>query len=231
MAGISQAYVVALERPVVNEATIGPTPTVDVVARIAFALGLDPVELLRSSLRSVGRHVLLVVDNESESPVSILRRVSGNGVQSWIMASPIAQSDPTVGSIRLRTRAAKSYRPESIAVSLRRELKRCAPAISGKRIGLVFNEMSEAIATVTNPMSIIEYEQSWPEVVNDAALSVHSTVEWNVCVYSFEAIRSLPDPQAATESLMNHHDTVLTAADDRLVSGLAARRAILNHIA
>ena len=57
-AGISQPYVVALERARAGEARRGPTPTVDVVAALAHALDKNILDIFVYSLRPVGRHVL-----------------------------------------------------------------------------------------------------------------------------------------------------------------------------
>ena len=72
LAAISQSYVVALERSRLRGD--GPTPTIDVVARLASALGLSPTDLFHGGLRRTSTHVLLVVDDLRRATMpSVLR--------------------------------------------------------------------------------------------------------------------------------------------------------------
>jgi transcriptional regulator with XRE-family HTH domain len=233
IAGISQAYVVALERPRTSHDAPGPTPTLDVAARLAYALDLDPIRLIADGLRAASRHALLVVDDARRPVVDAMRKLAGPAVDAWIAARPTsAPRLPSDGShtVQLRTNLKRPYQPTSIAASLNRELKRLAPVIDGATVGLVFAEMSEVMATLKDPSSVIAFEDSWARVVANAAARVGARAEWNVCVYEIAALRALPDPVGAAVSLMRTHDTVLAIHNDRMVSGHSGVRRIVSEL-
>lgn len=227
-AGISQAYVVALERARNSGGQHGPTPTVDVVAALAHALGLDPVKLFTSGLRSAGRHALVVVDDARLPIIGRLREVSGTAVDMWVAArSPNAFPDADAShAIQLRTRTNRRYEPTKVAASLDRELRRLAPAIEGANVGFVFGEMSDVMTKLDDPSSVIAFEDTWATVTTNAAAHVGARAQWNVCVYEIAAIQALADPVAASLSLMRTHDIVLASRNDHLISGLAGVRQI-----
>jgi Helix-turn-helix domain len=230
LAGISQAYVVALERArsAVGEPT--PTPTVDVVARLAHALGLDPLALFAVSLRSAGRHALLVVDDASQPVINRMRHVAGPAVDTWVTARSAKALDDGGHALQLRSRANKTYETEAIAATLGRELTRLAPVIEGANVGFVFAEMSEAMATLDDPSSVIAFEASWATVVASSAAKVGAHAEWNVCVYEISAIQALPDPVAAAVMLIRTHDTVLAVQRDDVISGQRGMRQIVAQL-
>jgi hypothetical protein len=223
---------VALERARNSANEPGPTPTVDVVAALAHALGLDPVRLFTSSLRSAGRHVLVVVDDARLPILDRMRAIAGPTVDRWVTARSANAAPDAIGghAMQLRSRANRTYETTTIAMSLRRELKRLAPVIEGANVGFVFAEMSDVMARLDDPSSVIAFEDSWGTVVTDAAAKVGAHAEWNVCLYEISAIQALPDPVAAAISLIRTHDTVLADRHDHLVSGLAAVRYIAERL-
>jgi transcriptional regulator with XRE-family HTH domain len=231
-AGISQAYVVALERARAAGGEPSPTPTVDVVARLAFALGLDPLVLVASGLRSAGRHVLCVVEDARLPIVNRLRDLAGRSVDTWVAARPAGGSVVADGShpLRLRRGVSSAYEPTAIAASLGRELKRLAPVIDGANIGCVFAEMSEVMTTLEDARSVIAFEDSWDAVVANAAAKFGAHAEWNVCVYEISALRALPDPVGSVTSLVRTHDTVLAFGQDRVATGSRSVRHIVAQL-
>jgi transcriptional regulator with XRE-family HTH domain len=226
LAGVSQAYVVALEQQRHTVGTAirkGPTPTVDVVAGLAFALGLEPAELLAQSLRRVGRHVLLLVDTLDTSAVRHLRDAAGAEVERWVVAgAQLASVEQT--RISLRRTHAPRYDPARISRSLDRELLRIAPFVSERSLGFVFAEMADAMTKLDDPSDVIAFESSWGSVVSSAVRKAGANAAWNVCVYPIETIRSLPDPRRAAVSLAQSHDMVLLVENNRLLSGAACTR-------
>ena len=128
IAGISQPYVVALERARNSGLRQGPTPTVEVVARLAHALGCEPATLFAAALRQVGRHVLLVVDDAERSPLEYARQATRPGPDTWVLAglSPAIRGAAGAGhrSIALHRDSRREYEPANIASSLRDELQR-----------------------------------------------------------------------------------------------------------
>jgi hypothetical protein len=205
---------------------------VDVVARLAHAFGLDPVVLFASCLRSAGRHALLVVDDVHQPIIDQMRNVAGPTVDAWVAARSANARAVADGShaLQLRNRANKTYETTAIAASLDRELTRLAPVIEGANVGFVFAEMSEAMATLDDPSSVIAFEDSWAAVVANAAAKVGAHAEWNVCAYEISAIQALPDPIGAAVALMRTHDTVLATRQGHMVDGHRGVRHIVAQL-
>mgnify|MGYP003859377585 CR=1 FL=1 len=124
-AGISQPYVVALERARAGEARRGPTPTVDVVAALAHALDKNILDIFVYSLRPVGRHVLLVTQGKATPPMDVLRAESGETVDNWVYP------------ISVHREKSATYDQKKISKQLNNEITNMKDAIGGKNIGLV----------------------------------------------------------------------------------------------
>jgi transcriptional regulator with XRE-family HTH domain len=237
-AGISQAYVVRLERAGRPGAHQRPTPTVDVLARLAQALRLTPADLLQRVLRYTGRHVLLVTEDRRRSPLDHARARVGGSVDSWLSATSQPTPLPTTHrtgpngqrSINLRRGAPQAYDPQEIAGSLADELRVLADDLHGREIGLVFPEVSRVMQTLAEPRRVIDFEHRWADVVSSAASSVGAHAAWNVCVYEIGALRSLPDPVEAALDLMRSHDTIWSARGHDVAAGPTAAGRILRHL-
>lgn len=227
-AGISQPYVVALERAAAHPARPGRTPTVDVVARLAHALGIDAAELFSQSMRDVGRHTLLVTDDAPASAVQVARRRVGRGLDAWVVARTGGADDDTL-SIDLR-RGADRYRPAAITAALATELRRLAPAVAGRHIGLVFAETSAVMSNLDDPATIFDFEHRWGEVVGTAASAVGAHPAYNVCVYESGALAHLASPIDAVVDLLRSHDEVWSVRHGRLVTGADAARQVLGRL-
>jgi transcriptional regulator with XRE-family HTH domain len=225
---ISQPYVVALEQAAAHPARPGRTPTVDVVARLAHALGLDATELFAQSMRGVGRHTLLVTDDGQASAVQLARRRVGRGLDAWVVARTSDTDDDTL-SIDLR-RGAGRYRPAAITAALGTELRRLAPAVEGRHIGMVFAETSAVMSNLDDPGTIFDFEHRWGEVVGAAATTVGAHAAYNVCVYEFDALAALAHPVDAVTDLLHSHDEVWSARHGRLVTGATAARQVLGRL-
>lgn len=227
-AAISQPYVVALERAATHPAQPGPTPTVDVVGRLAHALGLDATALFALSMRRVGRHALLVTDDGQASAAQVARRRVGRGLDTWVVARTGGADDDTL-SIDLRRGTAR-YRPAAITAALGTELRRLAPAVEGRHIGLVFAETSAVMSNLDDPTTIVEFEHRWGHVVGAAAASVGAHAAYNVCVYESAALAALDHPVEAVTDLLRSHDEVWSARQGRLVTGADAARRVLGRL-
>jgi transcriptional regulator with XRE-family HTH domain len=221
-ANISQAYVVALERARVPGNEPGPTPTVDVIARLAGALGMVPRRLFETTLRPVARHVLFVVDRPKggafqsviDSVIDSVIELTGASVDTWLTTFE-TQSRPT-HSIRLHSKLKRSYNPTQIEGTLRAEMKRLSTVVEGQRIGVVFDEMSTVMGALADPHRVIEEESRWADQVSRAVNSVGAHALWNVCVYEFAALQALRDPVSAAFELATSHDMVWDLHDGRL---------------
>jgi hypothetical protein len=162
-----------------------------------------------------------VVGDARQPVIEQMRGAAGPAVDAWIAARSVegrVVADES-HALQLRSRAYKTYETTAIAASLGRELQRLAPVIEGANVGFVFAEMSEAMATLDDPSSVIAFEDSWATVVADAAAKVGAHAEWNVCVYEISAIQALPDPVGAAVALMRTHDTVLATRDGQMFGG------------
>lgn len=233
-AGISQAYVVALERSRNHNRLGGPNPTVDVIARLAHALQIDPMSLFAVAVRHAGRHVLLVVDDDRRSPLAHAQDAASSAVQTWVLASSSPANDnPRADahrSISLRRRTNQAYDTSMVDSSLESELRRLGPAIQGQQLGLVFAETSDIMLSLDDPRTILSFEHRWADVVRRAATKAGATAAFNVCVYERAALTALGDSVDATLDLMRSHDTVWLARRDRVIEGKPAARQILERL-
>jgi transcriptional regulator with XRE-family HTH domain len=224
LAGISQAYVVALERALRPHAGNSPTPTVEVVARLAWALGCEPTALFSASLRYPARHVLHIIEVPiKRSALDHAREAATTPVDMW------------VDSIRLHRERYDAYHPERVVAALHRELHSLsetqAGGFTGQRLGLVFDEMSEVMGTVSDPDAVIAFEANWAQTVEAAAGMIGARVAWNVCVYELAALQGLSNPAEAAKSLLDRHDTVWFSHARGRATGEAAACRLLRMVA
>ena len=227
-ARVSQPYVVALERG----SERGPTPTVEVLARLANALRLDPKLLLERSLRQARRHVLLVLDNPAHPPLEIVRRASGEPDLSWIWAAT-STAGRRGGSgaatfIDLRRDEAELYLPDRIEQALADELRAVRSELPDGEIGIVFAETSRALASIDEPSTLLEFECRWDDAVAKALRQVGQRARWNVCVYEVADLRRLDDPVGTVVELCHSHHELWYAHRGNLESGLAGATTALH---
>ncbi len=232
--GLSQPYIVALERARSAERAPGPTPTVDVVVRLASALGLDAVALFTAGLRPVGRHVFMVVDESSPATILHAQRASNSTTTTWISVGSPIESTPRqatdLHAIQLRRTIDGHYHPQTVAESLTAELHALRHAIGGAEIGLVFADTSKVMTSLDDPDTITRFEHRWATVVDQAAAAAEAHAAWNVCVYEIDALRSLSDPVAATLDLMRSHDATWSARRSRVTTGVEASTTVLERL-
>lgn len=232
-AGVSQSYIVSLERAraAATRRAAPPTPTVEVVTRLATALGIDPGELFAASIRRCGRHVLLVVDDGDRSAldraVAATRHLDhAHPVDEWVWAGSAVDGDVGVQHrhrrIDLRrsgARGAQHYDPNAIRRSLRDELRSLGDDMQGAALGLVFAETSDVLAALARPEVLLDFEQQWSDTVTAAADRVGAHAVVNVCVYDPAVLATLPAPVEAALSLLRSHDETWAAWGDELVTG------------
>jgi transcriptional regulator with XRE-family HTH domain len=227
-AGVSQAYVVALER---NSVDIPPpTPTVEVLVRLAAAMDRDPLDLFAACLRVRSRHVVLVTDVVTDETLAQAVGASGADECAWVWASSGA-SVPTAARHRidLRRTAGTSYRPARIRQALQRELEHLGD-LRDEELGFVFAETSAVMDSLDDPSVLLEFEQHWGQVVDDAAQRVGADAAWNVCVYELDRVRHLPDPVKAVVDLIRCHDDIWSGDGASVLVGGAATREVLRSL-
>lgn len=233
-AGVSQAYVVALEKARDGTRSTSPTPTLDVVCSLAYALGRDPLELTESIVRPAPRHTLLVLDDDPErTGLDALEysRLAATPVDHWVwVASDLGNAprrDRTASRIDIRRRHRDEFRPHRIYSAIPGELAAIAPAIRNRTIGIVFAESAHVITLAKEARLVLEVEHQWGRVVRDAAKAVNTRVGWNICVYESSILRTLPNTLASVCDLIASHDTVWSGHGGRVTTGAAAKRRIL----
>jgi transcriptional regulator with XRE-family HTH domain len=215
--GVSQAYVVALERAgTANPATgPSPTPTVDVLTKLAFALGIPAALLFRKSTRLKHQHVLLIADEPNAGSMAAIIQAADPGVPTWLTTSANQSYEGDNGPLPIRLHAPSNrqnrrYHYDSVRVerNLQDEMRRHGALLAGAEVGLVFDEMSTVMAALDDPNVVLNAEHRWAEKVNAAASGVGAHAVWNICVYHVDALRSLPNPIEATNGLIESHDQV-----------------------
>ncbi|MFM9171365.1 MAG: helix-turn-helix domain-containing protein [Acidimicrobiaceae bacterium] len=204
-AKISQPYVVALERArnTKSKTKKTPTPTVDVIAQLAFALDIDANTLFARAMKIASRHVLLVVDETAPTPSKIVQQSSINQPQNWLCA---AKS----GDISLRRKKSRQYKPADITQALNTELQNLRSKIANQTLGLIFSETSEAMTEFDNPQAVLNFEHKWADVVDEAASSVGAQSAFNICVYKISDLKTLTNPTKAFDELLQIHDEIWT---------------------
>lgn len=211
-ANISQPYVVALERARNTESKVRktPTPTVDVIAQLAYALNIDSNTLFAQAMKITSRHVLLVVDETAPTPLKIVQQSSIEQPQTWLCA---AKS----GDISLRRKKSRQYKPADISQALNTELQNLRGKIANQTLGLIFSETSEAMTEFDNPQAVLKFEHKWADVVDKAATSVGAQSAFNICVYKIADLKTLANPTKAFNELVDVHDEFWTYTNSMLV--------------
>lgn len=245
-ANISQPYVVALERsrngvdPKRNSA-ISPSPTVDMIARLATALRMSANELFSQAVRPAGKHVLLFMEDDIMTSLERARTASTKSAtltdrtpQEWLCAGGSTDHDIHKGdnclSINLHRDNNNAYKPKAITASLSNELSKHRANISGSDIGIVFDETSSLMYHVNNPMSIVEFEHDWKQVVTDATQAAGAFAAWNICVYRIDNLLSLHNPAEVAQDLLRSHDNVWSARNKSITTGDTAAKRLLTLV-
>lgn len=249
-ANISQPYVVALERSRngvnTNRASaMSPSPTVDMIARLATALRMSANELFSQAVRPAGKHVLLFMEDDMVTSLERARTASRSNAtssatltertpQEWLCAGGPTDHDTLKShnclSINLHRDINNAYKPKAITASLSNELSRHQANISGSDIGIVFDETSSLMNHVNNPMSIVEFEHDWKQVVTDATQAVGAFAAWNICVYRIDNLLSLHNPAEVAQDLLRSHDNVWSARNKQITTGNTAAKRLLTLV-
>ena len=245
-ANISQPYVVALERSrhgvdAKKNGNISPSPTVDMIARLAKALQMNAQDLFSLAIRPAGKHILLLMEDNAMTSLERARNASKRSAsnktenpQEWLCAGGQAdrtnRKDQDYLSISLHRDINNAYKPKAIATSLGKELSRHQAKISGSDIGIVFDETSLLMNHVNNPMSIVEFEHDWSRVVTDASQSVGAFAALNICVYRIDNLLELHNPAEVAQDLLRSHDNVWSARSKSVITGAVAAKRLLSLV-
>lgn len=245
-ANISQPYVVALERSrngidAKTASAMSPSPTVDMITRLATALQMSAHELFLQAVRPAGKHILLLMEDDMMTSLDRARLATKKGAiatdktpQEWLCAGGPTDRGTHEGqdciSINLHRDINNAYKPKAIATSLSNELSKYHANVSGCEIGIIFDETSSLMNHVNNPMSIIEFEHDWKQVVTDATQTVGAHAAWNICVYRIDNLLSLHNPAEVAQDLLCSHDNVWSARNKFVTTGNTAAKRLLTLV-
>lgn len=236
-AHISQPYVVALERAKTTGTPGGPSPTVDMLARLATALQMNASDLFRYSIKPAGKHILLLIEDLDRTSLQRVRQAvastqaSMTSPDSWLIAnSSASQRSNDSLSIRLHRDTKHAYKPKAISNSLNFELKRHKQSVAGKQVGLIFDEISSLLSSVSNPLSIVAFEHDWADVVTSATDAVGAFASHNVCVYNIHNLLDLEDPTKVALELLRTHTDVWSARKKTISQGPTAAMRLLSLV-
>lgn len=205
-ARVSQAYVVAVEGSRSSRDPYGPCPTVDVVTRLATALGTNPADLLASAWRSTGPHVLVVIEHDVDSPFDVLSAAT-DAVDLWVSAGH-RRAAPGSLHVSLHDDEPTAYGRDTVEKALATGLAALTPAVDGQRLGLIFSESDSILLDATD--TVLELEHGWCELTDRQVRAAGAQTAWNLCLYDLDVLRRMVDPVSTSQSLIASHDTVWT---------------------
>lgn len=226
-AGVSQAYVVALEGSKSSRDSSGPCPTVEVLVSIAAALRLHPSELLHSSLRRSGPHVLLVVEGSDAYKLeAAISQVEDVGM--WITAGEQTAFAGRWPHIDLHSTDKPGYALDTITAALRRGLSGLSSQATDRRVGLVFSESDSVLLGSTD--EVLAAEHRWKTMVSRSVWAVDAEPTATVCVYELDVVRRMQDPLAASLDLIRSHDSVWALDGERTSRGRRGAMRLLQGV-
>lgn len=225
-AGISQAYLVALEGSTSSRGPAGPCPTVQVLVALASALRLDAATLMTSSLRQVGRHVMHVVDDETRAFEHA--RADGGDVDVWISAG--LWQDPTSDTphIAMHPDGDTSYDASGIEATLRAGLQRFGDVLRERRVGLVFSDLEENLIKQCGPLRAVE--RDWQRLVSAAAWSTGARSATSICLYQKGALQRVDAAVDTAIDLITTHETLRVTHEGQTSTGRRACAELLDSL-
>ena len=211
------------------------------ITRLATALRMSANDLFLQAVRPAGKHVLLFMEDDMVTSLERARAASLKSAeatdktpQEWLCAGGSTDHVTHKGhnclSINLHRDINNAYKPKAITASLSNELSRHQANISGSDIGIVFDETSSLMNHVNNPMSIVEFEHDWKQVVTDATQAIGAFAAWNICVYRIDNLLSLHNPAEVAQDLLRSHDNVWSARNKSITTGNTAAKRLLTLV-
>lgn len=245
-AGVSPAYLTAIEHGR-NPATGRPAvPSIAVLAGLAAGLEVELASLL-DSLRLTGAsgagHVLLYGLDEHACPLEASERLFGAAVDHWLCIADPRRDEPRLPGGRATVRrwqiGAFPYDgprlvPDRLVAALEDEVEALARAHAGRRVGLLIADCSAVMRGMQNAAAEVELEARWDSEVHRIWTEhLHAPPAVDVCAYRHSDIEALGfsiDQLATALELVRHHDLVILLDDDGTTTGPAAIRRILERV-
>lgn len=204
-AGISQAYVVALEGSTSSRGPAGPCPSVQVLAGIASALRLDPAELMVRALRQAGRHVLHVFDDDDADVFGIARDLVGD-VDVWISAGYREDPGASTPHIAMHPIGDVSWEPGGIEATIQAGLEELAVVLRDQRVGIVFSDLDSTLVQGREQLLSIEWD--WQRIISSAAWAAGALSVTSVCLYEMDVLQRMDSAVDTALELVANHDVL-----------------------
>jgi transcriptional regulator with XRE-family HTH domain len=239
--GISQSYLVSLERGRNPSTGRPPVPSPPILAALARVYDVELATLLDASglARAKSGHVLLYQTGPGHrSPLEAARCLFAGRVDAWIeFVDPRRADDPAPppADVVVRERRlldSTSWETTRVLEGLADVLREASRSNGHRRLGVIFGGSSACLRTVENPPALLESEATWEhEVAASFQAVLGSEPVANVCVYREADIEELAprlDPLGAVLQLVRGHPNVAVEdATGALTTGPAAIEAIL----
>jgi transcriptional regulator with XRE-family HTH domain len=245
-AGISAAYVTSIELGVNPTTGRPPVPSIQVVRRLATALGIDVPRLLDES--DPGRdapddHVLLYcLEQPPFGMLEAIERTFGSGVDHWLyVADP---REPEVDGLDGRATVvrwelgafpyATSYLdPDAVLTALDGAVCSLSTPQPGYRVGLATADSSAVMRWVQNATAEVTLERTWHTHVHDSWMRhLGTSVAIDVCVYQHEDKQALGltiDQLGTALALIRAHHRVFVLDHRGTIDGPLAIRRMLER--
>ena len=245
-AGISPAYVTAIETA--NNPSTGRAPAArrSVVSRLADALDLDLGTLIRASGSESdqrrGAHVLVyVLDSPPAGLLQAIDELLGGGDHWPHLADPRGGGEDAPARATTRRFALGTYpyattqlAPADLVSALDREVATLAPSHHGRAVGLLISDCSAVMRDLRNPASEVELESEWHHHVHRIwASRLTSAPAVDVCAYLHADVAALGltiDQLATALELISRHDHVIVLDGTEITRGAPAIRRILDRV-
>jgi transcriptional regulator with XRE-family HTH domain len=241
-AGISPAYVTAIETA--NNPTTGKAPRLSlaIVQRLAEALELDVGALIdrASPAADHGTHVLVyVLSAPTGGILAPLVAQYAAAVDHWVhIVDPRAPDDQpaeNVSPIRFALGAdpyaTATFDADALMAALDREIAVLAPILTGRRVGLLISDCSAVMRYLRDASAPVANEASWHDDVAALFLArLGGGPAVDACAYLHDDVAALGltiDQLQTAVDLISRHDRVLALDGDVTVSGAPAIRRIL----
>lgn len=251
IAGVSPAYVNALELGRRSTAGRPSSPSVRVIAGLATALQLAPAALLRElgapRAASHGEHVLLYCLGPQSMPsLELVEQLYGDQVDRWLY---IADPRDTVSASRADERRARvchwplgafpypdrTLVAENIVEALAEEVASMDPARGSERFGVAIADCSAVMRWAQNAEAEVELEGSWDAHVERIWTErFGSPPAVNICAYwhdDLDTVGHAIDQVGTALSLIRTHDAIVVIDEQGAgTTGSPAIRRMLEQV-
>jgi len=246
-AGVSAAYISAIESG--RSSTTGRPPVIslDVATGLAAALELDVLELVNAGRQapisnSSGHVLLFALDGATPDVMSVLNDRYGDLVDHWLhIADPrgpvssFARQTVVVWPFGHNPYDSTVLDPDQLLKAVEEVVVAHAPQLRGKRVGMAITDCSAVMRFVANASTEVELESRWHQEVQ-RIWRTHLDAEpaMDVCGYFQKDLLALGltiDQLSTILDLIRWHDEVVSLAPDgHVIAGPASVRRLLADV-